>query len=162
MRTSVHRSRTGARRGLVRVRFELEADAWHGYGSERLWAEPVAENRYRLRNSPFYAYGISTEDVVFAKPDASAGLLFEGVSLRGGHSTYRILSKQGLEEVAFRAPWERLQVLGCTYEQASPHLLSVDVPPHADIYAVYALLERGENAGVWDFEEGHCGHPLRE
>jgi uncharacterized protein DUF4265 len=64
--------------------------------------------------------------------------------------------------MAFRTAWERLQALGCTYEQASSHLLLVDVPPHADIYAVYVLLEEGENAGVWDFEEGHCGHPLRE
>jgi hypothetical protein len=25
---------------------------------------------------------------------------------------------------------------------------------------VYELLEAGAAAGAWDFEEGHCGHPL--
>jgi Domain of unknown function (DUF4265) len=50
---------------------------------------------------------------------------------------------------------------GCTFEGAREKLLAVDVPPRADIYGVYALLQRGEDAGAWEFEEGHCGHPLQ-
>lgn len=36
--------------------------------------------------------------------------------------------------------------------------MSVDVPPPADMYAVYKALEEGESAGLWEFEEAHCGH----
>jgi hypothetical protein len=51
-----------------------------------------------------------------------------------------------------------MEIWGCSYEEGV--VLSVDVPPSVDIYAVYDLLEAGEIAGVWAFEEGHCGHPL--
>jgi hypothetical protein len=36
------------------------------------------------------------------------------------------------------------------------------VPPNADVYAVHEVLERGGQAKRWEFEEGHCGHRLRE
>jgi hypothetical protein len=148
------------RRGLVKVRFELERSARHSYASETVWAEPVAGGRYRLRNSPFYAYGVSAEDVVFAKPVGKALFSFQSVSMRGGHSTYRALLKEGLDDDTFREFWRPLEKLGCTYEGANGELLAVDVPPHADIHAVFELLKKGESSGVWSFEEGHCGHPL--
>ena len=47
-----------------------------------------------------------------------------------------------------------------SYEEGDA--LAVDVPPKADIYEVYSLLEAGEQNGVWEFDEGHCGHPLVE
>ena len=30
------------------------------------------------------------------------------------------------------------------------------------VYVVYAVLEKGEAYGDGEFEEGHCGHPLRD
>ncbi len=57
--------------------------------------------------------------------------------------------------------WRRLQELGCTYERANRRLIAIDVPPRTDVYAVYRVLEEGEKAKYWEFEEGHCGHPLR-
>lgn len=35
---------------------------------------------------------------------------------------------------------------------------SADVPPHAPIEEVLALLDEGEAAGAWHYEEGHRGH----
>ncbi|PYM56194.1 MAG: hypothetical protein DMD77_17060, partial [Candidatus Rokuibacteriota bacterium] len=32
-----------------------------------MWAQKVTDNRYRLRNSPYFARGVSIEDVVFAE-----------------------------------------------------------------------------------------------
>lgn len=55
--------------------------------------------------------------------------------------------------------WSPLEALGCSYEEGP--VLAVDVPRCADIHAVYELLEAGASRNVWDFEEGHCGHPLR-
>ena len=45
-------------------------------------------------------------------------------------------------------------------EQATDRLLAIDVPPETDVHAAYALLEKGETDGFWDFEEGHCGHAV--
>ena len=145
--------------GLVRVVFELDPSAWHGSATERLWAEPVGAARYRLRNTPFFAFGVSNEDVVFGE-DRGGQIVFTGVSIRGGHSTYRLrLLGEGRNDV-FRKQWEPLARRGCSYEEGP--VLAVDVPPSADIHTVYELLEAGASAGIWDFEEGHCGHPLQD
>jgi hypothetical protein len=141
--------------GLVRIVFILEKGAWHGSATERLWADDIGDGRYRVRNSPFFAFGISTEDIIFAiKKDGQ--LYFEGVSIRGGHSTYRLRLKHHKRDNLFERHWLALQDMGCTYEEGV--VLVVDVPPQADIDAVYKALESGEAAGVWEFEEGHCGH----
>jgi hypothetical protein len=144
--------------GLVRVVFELEPGQWHGTSTERLWAERVGSGRYRLDNSPFFAFGVSYNDVVFAE-DRDGQLFFTGVSTAGGHSTYRLKLAVKRTSANFNRHWQPLQRLGCSYEEGE--VLSVDVPVSADIYAAYQLLATGRSGGVWELEEGHCGHPLR-
>ena len=143
---------------LVKVAFPLEATSWHGVATETMWAETVGENLYRLRNSPFYAFGVSAEDVVSAKLGGGL-LIFSDVVQRSYHSTYRVFRLPQASDKSFRSYWEQLEELGCTYEQGDPEkLFAIDVPPQADIYSVYDVLERGEASEVWGFEEGHCGH----
>jgi hypothetical protein len=124
-----------------------------------MWAELVSPGQYRLRNVPFYARGVSIEDVVHARFDGDA-LVFSSVAARGGHSTYRLFVDGGIESAEFRLWWKRLETLGCSFEQAD-RLLAVDVPPSADVHEVYRVFEQGEHAKVWDFQEGHFGHPVR-
>jgi hypothetical protein len=40
---------------------------WQGYSTESAWAEQVEDSLYRVRNVPFYAKGISIEDIVNMK-----------------------------------------------------------------------------------------------
>jgi Domain of unknown function (DUF4265) len=144
---------------LVRIVVDLDPEAWHGNASERLWAEPIGENRYRLRNSPFYAGGMSNADVVFGE-NRDGAIHFTSVSIHAGHSTYRLkVADLDRDSSAFVRAWAPLGALGCSFEEGP--VLAVDVPASADIYRVYELLEAGAIAGVWDFEEGHCGHPLK-
>ena len=143
---------------LLRVVFHLDPDAWHGSATERLWAEPLGNDRFRIRNSPFYAYGISLEDIVLGTEEEGQ-IVFRRVVIRSGHSTYRLyLRPHDLSAPSFVQAWTPLQTLGCSFEEGL--VLAVDVPPSTDIHAAYALLEAGEAAGVWAFEEGNCGHPL--
>jgi hypothetical protein len=138
---------------LVKVVFEIQGESvCH---TESLWARPEGDGRYRLCNSPFYAFGVSFEDVVFAR-DVDGLLMFTGVAATSGHSTYR-LSLNDVDRELLEAALANLNSLGCTYEQG-PYL-ALDVPPESDIHRVYALLEEGEARGLWEFEEGHCGHP---
>ena len=142
---------------LVKIIFELPEDS--PYGAESLWAERIAEGKYRLDNSPFYVYGYSHEDVV-AVIEEDGSLVVKGLIARGGHSTYRVYLAEELtvDSQEFEAYWCRLESLGCTYEGANQRMLAIDVPPAASIFAVYRILEEGEAARVWEFEEGHCGH----
>ncbi|HYO51176.1 DUF4265 domain-containing protein [Archangium sp.] len=57
---------------------------------------------------------------------------------------------------------EPLRQAGCSYEEGPGRLLAVDVSPLADIQHVYSLLEQGEQAQVWHFEEGHRGHAVAD
>jgi hypothetical protein len=54
---------------LAKVRFDLDADDWHGHGSETLWASPLERTEwrtFRIENSPFFTQGISYQDIVSA------------------------------------------------------------------------------------------------
>jgi Domain of unknown function (DUF4265) len=143
---------------LVKVFFELPANS--PLGAESLWAVKIAEGKYRLDNSPFYVYGYSHGDVVSAREQEGA-LVAQGICLRGGHSTYRVFLAEGLgvNSPELKTYWSRLKSLGCTYEGAGNRLFSIDLPPTTDVLAVYRMLEEGEKAGLWEFEEGHFGHP---
>jgi hypothetical protein len=155
-------------RRLIKVRFELDVTDWHGHGSETLWAMPTLEDEHRIfqiRNSPFFAKGINNRDVVRATPTEN-DLVFDFTAIieRGGHSTYMLLMQAAANRVA--AYWNLLEELGCSYE--SMHIVlsigrrllySVDVPPTADVYEVYEILERGKDEGVWIFQEGYANVP---
>ena len=142
---------------IEKIVLSLSPDEWHGYSTETVWAEKVGEGRYRLRSLPFYAKGLSFGDVVNTRTQDGKEVV-HSVSLRSGHSTYRAFVKPPVEIGSrdFDRAWRPLQERGCTYERATEHLIAVDVPSSVDLDAVYALLEAGEAAGVWDFEEGHC------
>lgn len=157
-----HRPRVDEGRPLVKVAIGLDADHWLGFGSEVLWAEDLGHDKYRLLNSPFAAYGYSYQDVVAAHAGDAGELVVGGVVVRGGHSTYRLfLSNEEIgEDARIQKYWTPVEAAGCTFECATDRLIAVDVPPSAEIHSVYKLLEDGEAAGVWEFEEGHCGHPV--
>lgn len=146
---------------FVKVAINLPASDWHSHALETMWAEPVSADRYRLQNVPFYAYGLSFDDVVIAR-QIGGQLYVQDVVERGGHSTYRVFLAQDVnrDESRFQQTWAPLQEIGVTYEQANARLLAIDVPDTTDIVQAYKLLQRGEEAGVWDFEEAHCGHAL--
>jgi hypothetical protein len=128
-------------------------------GTESMWAEVCGGGRYRLRNSPFYAYGVSFLDVVVAE-HLEGQLTVTRIILRGGHSTYRLKLADATTQEEFLRRWAVIEALGCNYEGGNRRLYAVDIKPEADIHAVYRELERGENEGVWIFEEAHCGHAV--
>jgi hypothetical protein len=144
----------------VIVSFPVTRDG--GHIVERMHACDLGGGgRYILDNSPFYAYGISHRDVFLA--DLKDGdLTFVEVVFQGGHSTYRIRLREGLDHNFFLEKWLGLERLQCTYEGSSSNaqlLYSIDVPPGADVTEVYRLLEYGESEGYWTFEEGHYFSP---
>jgi hypothetical protein len=145
----------------VKVTFLLEKADWHDHATETMWAEPMGDRRFSLRNVPFYAYGASYGDVVTAFADEGRMTVREVVQ-RGGHSTYRLFVTNTEQLQRFGELWQPLERLGCTVERATERLLAMDVPPSVDIYAAYDALSLGEAEGVWDFEEAHVGHQLRD
>jgi hypothetical protein len=65
---------------------------------ETLWATSVGNDTYKLDNSPFYAYGVSWEDVVFAPFTAEEGFpTFERVVTKSGNRTVRVILKTTIQ-----------------------------------------------------------------
>lgn len=146
----------------MKVRFETDPEGLAHGDPERLWAEPVSGSLFRLRNSPFFAKGVSFLDVVEAREADTQGVFdYVRTARASGHSTYRVLVAKGSPD--FESCWRRLAEMGCSYESADRGknwLYSVDVPPEADVFVVYGELEAGEKRSLWLFDEGHCGHPV--
>jgi hypothetical protein len=150
-----------SREAFVKVAVNLPPSDWHAHALETMWAEHIGHDRYRLQNVPFYAYGLSFDDLLKAK-EIGGQLIVQDVIERSGHSTYRMFLAKGVnvDDERFLKMWRPLEKLGVTYEQANERLLGLDVPKSTDIQQTYELLQRGEAAAMWDFEEGHCGHPV--
>lgn len=117
---------------------------------ETPWATPLGRNRYRLENSPFFAFGVSYRDIVEAKPTADEPRpVFIRVVERGGHSTVRVAT-DGDDPIPKKVVAPLLK-LGCTYEGARPSYLCFDVPPGVKLpQVVESLMKWGEDVIHWE------------
>ncbi len=107
---------------------------------ETIWAKPIGEHLYRLDNSPFYAYGVSWNDVVEAQPQPGAFPLFRRVVEKSGHRTVRVIvGGDDLERLK-----RGIQELGCKFEGAWSKLISVDIPPDVELEDVRSFLISGK------------------
>jgi Domain of unknown function (DUF4265) len=109
---------------------------------ETLWAYDLGGDRYRLDNSPFYAYGVSAEDTVLAPRDDVEGIpTFRSVVSKSGNRTVRIIFDppvaSGNESDSVL---QGLIALGCDFEGANPRYVVVNVPPRVDLVAVVSYL----------------------
>lgn len=147
---------------MDKVYIELEPDSWHGHTVESMWATRLDNGLYKVENSPFFARGISYEDIVEVTQRDGVNRFVRTV-FPSGASTYRILLETNTTQAQFEHFWTPLEAEGCTYEQGDFDYImySVNVPKEADVHRVFACLNEGETQKAWDFEEGHCGHITR-
>lgn len=109
---------------------------------ETLWASAMGDDHYRIDNSPFFAYSVSWQDVVYAPFDDAEGFpTFRRVVTKSGNRTVRVVFEEGVQ------PGNRsdrvlqgLVALGCSYEGANSKFFSINVPPGVDLDAVRQYL----------------------
>lgn len=145
--------------GLVRIRVPLERPAGEaGPPDDWLWAEPLGSGRYRIESCPFFAYGVSREDVVRAgeAPGQEAPAL-EDIIEKSGHRTLRLALDATVElgTPGVQALLEQLLQLGCTYELLRPKIVAIDLPPEVDLAAVADVLQARarEGALMWEWAD---------
>ena len=113
---------------------------------ETPWAEPVGEY-FRLDNLPWFAYGVSDDDIVEATPTESIGV-YEFVRVRApsGNRLIRIFFSEPDDSQLIL---ERLIEFGCHYEGLNAKLVAVSVPASIDLDSVCNYLT---NAGAtWEY-----------
>ncbi len=125
----------------------------NGDGSQEvevLRATRLGGDRFRIDNSPFWAYGVSWQDVVLAPYSEADGFpLFMAVLERSGNRTVRVALDPPLEPGNESAQlFEDLVALGCSYASASRRYVSVNIPPAVALDAVRAYLIG--NDAVWE------------
>jgi hypothetical protein len=131
--------------GLVRIRVPLDpAPGATGPADDWLWAEPLGSGRYRVESCPFFAYGVSRDDVVRASDvEGEEAPRLEDVLEKCGHRTLRLALDPGVDvsDRAVQGLLERLLELGCTHETLRPKLVALDVPGEVDETVVAELLQ---------------------
>lgn len=105
---------------------------------ETLWAADLGNDQYKLDNSPFYAYSVSWQDIVYAPYDQDEQRpTFQRVLSKSGNRTVRVIldlpAEQGnLSEFVL----QRLVALGCSYEGINGTYMSVNIPPEVEMEKV--------------------------
>jgi hypothetical protein len=110
---------------------ENDPNAWR---AETLWAIDLGDNLYKLNNSPFFAYGISCDDVVYAPFNVNEGFpIFERIVTKSGNRTVRInfdsLPEPGNHE---EAVLKHIKDAGYAYEKCSLTFIAVETGPDGD------------------------------
>lgn len=113
---------------------------------ETLWATDLGESNYKLDNSPFYAYSVSWEDIVYAPLDEPDGMpTFERVVYKSGNRTIRIIFDDAVEfGNASLELLDKLVARGCSYEGANSKYIVVNIPPAVDLTGVVEFLKQSD------------------
>ncbi len=117
---------------------------------ETLWATSLGADKYQIDNSPFWAYGVSWEDVVFAPFSETEGLpAFQFILAKSGNRTVRVIFDAPIEDGnESDKVLQGLVALGCSYEGANRKYVSINVPPDVELDEVCNYLV--ENDAKWE------------
>ena len=114
---------------------------------ETPWAERVGDRRFRLDNLPWFAYGVSDDDVVEAEGTEDEGIFeFVRVAEASGNRLVRVILE---DESQIDVVLEPLLDMGCHYEGANRKFIAISIPPPVSLDAVTSSLAE---AGVrWEY-----------
>ena len=148
-----------AERELVHVVFPLDVDGegWPPVGSERVWAQGLGDDTYRVDNTPWFVRDLAAGDIVraVARDETSWPTFVEKIEWSGNYTIRVIPFPAGALQGSLQAVLDLFTPHGADGEGAAQFpIVALNVPPSADIAAVHALLFRGQAEGWWDFEEG--------
>ena len=129
-------------------------------GGESLWALPLGNDLYEIRNAPFHAYGLNWGDVVKAysdDPDLKPEV--REVVGKSGNRTLRVFFEEELNQERQDEILSSLQYLDLSWERANDKFVAIDVHPGADYKAVCNKLWELEKKGLLAYETCEAREP---
>ena len=136
---------------LTKVVLEVEYDDGEVL-TETPWAEDLGNRRYRLRNCPFYADGVSFGDIIEAEPkyENDDRPYLKDVVEKSGHKTLRILLAESIKESeSSQAILDSIRKMKCGYEGTDgTKFFVVNITPEADFWSVCQFLS--DNGVDWE------------
>lgn len=134
---------------LVKVVFDLQDE--DVASAEGIWAQPVQKGNFKLKNIPALAYGVNLGDVIRAERRDDDCYHFVRVVRRSGHRTFRVAPKDKTERLDLLR--QVVHASGGQIERSGESYFAIDLPPNITDSSLISLLEQGETAGDWEFEE---------
>ncbi len=113
---------------------------------ETPWATSLGNDLYRLENIPFFAYGVSWQDTVFAPYDEEEQRpVFIAVEKKSGNRTIRAIFNPPIENGnSSQNILEKITDTGAEYEGATPSFIAINIPPEVDLFSVCEILNKEE------------------
>lgn len=137
---------------LVKIVVELDNAA---VGGESLWAKPLGDNLFELRNTPWCAYNLHFGDVVRAiAPDESKKPLVQEVVRRSGHQTLRVVFEDSVRRERQDEIFAPIREWKASWERANSCYVAVDVLPEGNFDEVFSYFAELETNGELTFENG--------
>ena len=126
---------------------------WAGVGGESMWARPVGDDLFEIRNIPFYAYGLNYLDVVRATaPSAGALPAIKEVVKRSGHETLRLTFFDNTEVPARHELLDTLKPDHVSWEGANDSYYALDLESEAPYDKIRSQLDAWEREGLISYE----------
>jgi hypothetical protein len=133
---------------LVKIVVDMY-DETFGISGEGLWAKPLGNDLYEVRNSPWHNTEINYLDVVRAvAPSEDMKPVFVDVYKRSGHRTIHVYFDKESTEEERKNVLRALNELGATYEGATTQLYAIDLKPRFDFNVVADTLRQFEDGGI--------------
>jgi hypothetical protein len=124
-----------------------------GTGGESFWAEDLGDDLFRVRNVPFYAYGLNFFDVVRATADQpNLKPEIREVVEPGGHRTLRVSFAKSYPEDRRVELLKQLNEHQAYFEGATSSYFAIDVEPQGSYEKVCDQLTAWEDSGFLSFE----------
>jgi hypothetical protein len=143
-------------KSLVKLHVDLP-NHW-AVGGESMWAKPLGENLYQIKNIPFFAYGLNYDDIVKAIAENSDlnPEIIEVVET-SGHQTFRIIFTDNNSKAEHIAIIESIRTEHIGYEGWDEDQFTLNVTPSGNYDALFDKLDELELQGILSFEScEHC------
>lgn len=129
---------------LVKVVFVEGASDDGDADVECPWAEHLGDNKYRLKNFPFFKYGISYDDVFEAiadVPDDPRPYLTRLIE-KSGNKTIRVFFNESFEKSKYvKDTLQTLNSMGCGYEGDGNRFFVINIQPHCNFIEVRDFID---------------------
>ncbi|ASE62551.1 DUF4265 domain-containing protein [Chryseobacterium indologenes] len=117
---------------------------------ESVWIEKLDDEKYQVKNAPFFAPNIAYNDIITVEKDDDC-LYFDEMTEPSEHSTVQIVffNNEKIEEVI-----KTIEELGCSWEGINEQqILAVDIPATVNYASIQKFLERMLSENVFDYKE---------
>lgn len=135
---------------LVKVHIDLgdNPDA----GGEAMFAKPLGNSLFELRNNPFHAYDLNFMDIVEAVEDAPhLKPSIKRVVTRSGHRTIWVSFRESVPRDDRVALLKELNAWRAYFEGKEAKYFSIDVEPEGDYDRTLARIEEWRRTGKLEY-----------